>query len=122
MTPLEKEIRLLANARDRLYYLGAPSPICDDLDELIDQKIEAEMERLGNLSEEEMIAECAARGENFHQMAEQFRTTLLAAFDAAKSIDNPMGKAYHRPAAKPSRPKCDGRAGECRCLYCYPDV
>lgn len=98
MDPLEKEIRLLADARDRLYHLGAPSPICDDLDKLIDQKIEAEMERLENLSEEEMIAERAARGEDYHQVAEQFRATLLAALDAAKSSDTPMGKAYHRPA------------------------
>lgn len=71
MDPLEKEIRLLADARDRLYHLGAPSPICDDLDKLID---------------------------HYHQVAEQFRATLLAALDAAKSSDTPMGKAYHRLA------------------------
>lgn len=78
---LVEEIQLLVEAHDRMYALGVPSPFLDKLQLLIDGKIEAEGERILAMTQEEVFAECRARGECPHEVAARIRNLLLGAFD-----------------------------------------
>ena len=79
---IEDEIKILADAHWTLHQApGDHEQLCAQIWQLMDEKADAEGERILSMTDEELEAECKAQGKDMRTVAAEFRAALLRAFD-----------------------------------------